>query len=73
MKHKRLICISCILFLGGALIYFGRNRKDVSDLVLENVEALASQENSVIIECYGIGSTYCPKDVDRVSYVHYYN
>lgn len=44
--------------------------EQVSDLLLENIEALASGEGSSKVFCYGKGSLPCP-DGTKVEFVQY--
>ena len=41
-----------------------------SDLMLENIEALAGGEDSTTVFCYGEGSLHCP-DGTKVEFVEY--
>lgn len=41
----------------------------VSDLLLQNVEALATNERPVNTDCYGIGSVDCPINSTKVKRV----
>ena len=62
-----------ILFVGvlGTIIGYQSMKTPVvtNDLILENVEALANEENKLPIDCYVSGSCICPIDGARVKYV----
>lgn len=44
--------------------------EQISDLMLENIEALAGGEDSTTVFCYGEGSLPCP-DGTKVEFVEY--
>lgn len=41
-------------------LYFNYNKKTVSPLLLENIEALASGESGGDVTCIGFGTVDCP-------------
>lgn len=60
MKNK-LIVVGCTIYLIAAMCW-ENNQKNVSglsDLALENIEALASGEQLSEVRCYGFGSVDC--------------
>lgn len=46
-----------------------RSSSRVSDLLLQNIEALAKDENPSVISCGGTGSVNCPINGVKVKYV----
>lgn len=66
--------LKLILFLAVVIasIYFWKPVESsfcVSDLLLQNVEALASDEKPQSIDCMGTGSVSCPLNNSKVKYV----
>ena len=71
MKKKLVLLI---LLVVGAILFNIRkgyeDRKLLSDLTLENVEALAQGEgDNGIYYCYGFGDVDCPRTDAKVAYV----
>lgn len=44
----------------------------LTELIQENVEALAEGEGYDRVECYGIGSVDCPLNHQKVYFMRYY-
>ena len=64
-----------ILFVGALGVFVTNQMEEtpvVSDVVLENVEALADMENmegGILVQCVMLGNSECPIDGVRVKYV----
>lgn len=61
MKIKILLVVVSVVVAGIFMAYSDTRNNELSDLMLENVEALAAGEYEPIYRCYGSGSVYCPK------------
>ena len=62
-----------ILFVGVLGVFISRQTLDapiVNDVVLENVEALASTESGLPIYCEDSGSYSCPLNGDKFGFVY---
>lgn len=63
-----------ILFVGILAVFVGHKAMKSSivmdDVVLKNMEALASGENNVPVVCRGYGEVECPLTSDKVSMVY---
>ena len=67
--RKILMVVACSVTLVISGLYMGNPVPDkTSVLLLENIEALASGEDSTHYFCYGIGSVDCP-DGRKVEFV----
>ena len=42
----------------------------INDVLIENVEALASFENSIPVVCQGLGEAFCPNDGKKYAYIY---
>ena len=74
---KKKICkmlsgaiIGIVMVIVGLYATTSDQEEEVSDLLLENIEALASGEGSSTVLCYGKGSLPCP-DGTKVEFVQY--
>ena len=61
MKIKILLLVVSVVMAGIFVVYSGTRNSELSDLMLENVEALAAGEYKLPYHCYGSGSIYCHK------------
>ena len=68
MKKKLSLCIMVAVVAAVCVYYVRADKQVVSDLMLENVEALAASEGGNIY-CVGIGSVDCPIDHTKVQVV----
>ena len=63
-----------ILFVGILAVLVGHKAMKSStvmdDVVLKNMEALASGENGLPVTCDGSGDFSCPKNGDKVGFVY---
>ena len=60
MKIKILLLVVSVVMAGIFVVYSDTRNNELSDLMWENVEALAAGEYVVPFHCYGSGSIYCP-------------
>lgn len=63
------------LLLASVLIFISvknvsTNNKQISNLILKNIECLATPENSKP-NCEGIGSVDCPNHYNKVYFIYY--
>lgn len=76
MKLK-VITIGLALLTGAAIglkSIFSNPVDEYNALLLENIEALAQEENdSQMIECYDIGTVNCPQKDVKVLHVEYFS
>lgn len=68
MKKRFFVIALCIACAVSAFISLNAEQK-MDDVLLMNIEALASGESNVPIYCLGKGSVDCPKTKDKVEYV----
>lgn len=59
------VCVVAIVAIKNRSIH----KKQVSSLLLYNIEALAADENIGTRQCFGIGSVDCPVFHTKVEYV----
>lgn len=70
MKNKIKIAVISLCAIGVAALFFNRESgKSVDELLLENVEALASEEVGEPTLCLGVGEVDCPIAQTKVKYV----
>ncbi len=69
-KTYFLICVCMVCALVGFLSL--RTRQKASDLLLMNIEALASGEGNISYTCAGLGSVDCPGTQVKARLVAYY-
>lgn len=60
MKIKILLLVVSVVVAGIFMAYSDTRNNELSDLMLENVEALAAGEYNPSYRCVGSGSVYCP-------------
>lgn len=68
MKKRFFVIALCIACAVSAFISLNAEQK-MDDVLLMNIEALASGESNVPIDCVGKGSVDCPKTEVKVEYV----
>lgn len=68
MKKKFLVIALGLVCLTVALQGL-KTKDEVNDLLLMNVEALASGETGIPTDCYGTGSLTCPPSGRKVAYI----
>lgn len=71
MKKKGLLCVA-LLLMGAAWAYVRiayMNRNNLTPVMLENIEALATGETNISVRCFGYGSIDCPITSAKVRYV----
>ena len=61
------------ILLAGGIYLMEEKSTPLSDVALENIEALAGGEEPVIQRCYSSGSLVCPINNSKVEYIveHY--
>lgn len=70
MKNKIKIVAIGLCAVAVAVAFGGRkSAKPMDDLLLKNVEALASGENEGPTYCFGFGDVDCPASETKVEYV----
>lgn len=65
MKQKRIMKIALVAVLSviaGYVSFADNQNEELKGLVLDNVEALATNEGNVSYDCYGSGSVSCYGD-----------
>lgn len=70
---ERMQKVFLVLFVGVLGVFISRQTQDapiVNDVVLENVEALASTEGGLPIYCEDSGSYSCPLNGDKFGFVY---
>lgn len=62
MKQKiRIVAMAALVAAVGLGSYmYGRQETNMTDLMLENVEALAAGETVGTVACFGVGCVECP-------------
>ena len=68
MRKKLFFVIALGTCIGSSVFYARADKQATSELLLENVEALAAGEGNVT-RCLGIGCVDCPFNSDKVQYV----
>ncbi|HBC39432.1 NVEALA domain-containing protein [Petrimonas sulfuriphila] len=70
MKKKKVILSLFMAVSVLSLVYLKSQRNGIkSELVLSNIEALASGEDNQIYQCFGIGSLDCPQISTKVAFI----
>lgn len=70
MKKKKVFIAAALCVACAVSAFIGLNtEKKTDDLLLMNIEALASGESNVPIGCFGSGSVDCPGMGIKVEYV----
>lgn len=70
LEMKKSFFVVALCMLCAVSVFTGLNTKqEMDDLLLMNVEALASGEGNVPIDCVGKGSVDCPGIGVKVEYV----
>lgn len=70
MKRKKVVLLFFVSMFLLSFIYLKRQHSGInSELILSNIEALASGEDSGNYYCFGIGSIDCPFHSTKVYYV----
>lgn len=70
MKNKVRLYFA-IIVLSSVIItfFFFTEKRDCTNLFLENIEALAADEFNPNVACLGIGSLDCPYGKEKVKYI----
>ncbi|MEY8707789.1 NVEALA domain-containing protein [Bacteroides faecichinchillae] len=63
---KKLIILIFFLCAVAHLVTKKLHKENMSPLLLNNIEAIASDESSGIVRCFGTGSVLCPVDNSKV-------
>lgn len=66
MKKKVLLIILFLVVTVVTFFQFGSGKDELQSLMLENIDALASDEWGGAITCVGTGSVDCPEDHVKV-------
>lgn len=70
MKHYlKVILPMAAIAVSLSLLSRMESSSSMSDLLLQNVEALATNETPVNTDCYGVGSVDCPINSTKVKRV----
>ena len=69
LKWVGVLAVCALSVLGYAQ---GNRSEKLDDLMLENIEALADEEDYGRAWCVGSGSVICPRLTERVEHVFYY-
>ena len=69
MRKKILFAGLFLVTITAVTFYFHSQKKNLDNLMLENIEALASGEWGPNALCYGSGSVDCPANHVKVEYV----
>lgn len=70
--RKKILFASLFLVTIATVTFYSHSRKnDLSNLMLENIEALASGESGSMTYCFGSGSVDCPVTHVKVEIVRY--
>lgn len=70
MKNKIKIAIVSLCTIGAVTVLSSqKSGKQMDDLLLKNVEALAWGEGGGYTSCLGVGSVDCPTTQHKVEYV----
>ena len=73
MKKKMLWAGAALLASGVCIQQVMTDREPVlTELIQENVEALAEGEGYDRVTCYGTGSVDCPINHNKVYFIYYY-
>lgn len=70
MKKKVLFISMCLVVMAAVSYQHHSHNSNVNNLLLDNIEALASDETSYTIHCFNHGSIDCPVDHEKVYNVH---
>lgn len=64
---KKILFISLFLVVAITVTFlFNKERSNLENLMLENIDALASGESDIFIRCVGSGSVDCPRNHVKV-------
>lgn len=66
---KKILFFSLLLVAAFASFQFSNKHENLNDLMLENIEALASDEWEGRINCIGTGTVDCPINHVKVYFV----
>lgn len=66
---KKILFFSLLLVAAFASFQFSNKHENLNDLMLENIEALASDEWEGRISCIGTGTVDCPVNHVKVYFV----
>lgn len=66
---KKILFFSLLLVASFASFQFSNKHENLNDLMLENIEALASDEWSTTLVCFGSGTVDCPLSHVKVYFV----
>ena len=69
MRKKILFAGLFLVTIVSVTFYSHSIKKDLGNLMLENIEALASGESGTMTHCFGSGSVDCPVNHVKVEYV----
>ena len=67
---QKFFLIFFVSVLGICFSRWTQETPNVNDVILENVEALASFENKLPMLCEGIGTVICPINGNEVAFVY---
>lgn len=68
MKKYLIICTIIFILITGFGSMSLSQKKQINNLLLQNIECLATPEN-LDIECIGIGSLDCPGEIFKVKLI----
>ena len=75
MKKFKLKLVGVLFVCALSILGYARmnHSEKWDDLLLENIEALAANEDETNRTCFGSGSIVCPRLSEGVKHVLYYN
>lgn len=70
MKKKIKVAVICLCAVVAIITLSSQKRgKQMDDLLLKNIEALALGEGGGLSRCFGLGDVDCPFSTTKVEYV----
>lgn len=60
MKRKTVLCAAIAALVAAAFLQANASKETLDSLMMQNVEALADNENGSSVFCQGYGSVHCP-------------
>lgn len=65
----KAVIVVALLVVAGVFLYSSSEKEQPNSIVLENIEALANNENDDPIICIGYGTVRCPINGVEVEYI----
>ena len=71
MKNKmKIIGVTAVIAIAAFYSIQSNRSKNLDDILLKNIEALAAGESDVDVQCIGTGSVICPINKEGVEHVY---